>query len=660
MSLPERPEAELAAAPPETEGEIERLRKAVRALETRFHEIVGGIEAIAWEADAATWQFTFVSPAAERILGYPVHEWRGSRTFWVDHLHPEDREASVELCRAATASGQDHELEYRMIAADGRAVWLRDLVRVVTDAQERPVFLRGILIDITARKEAEEALRKNAARYRLLLERLPAVVWTTDRNLRFTSSEGKALAAMGLAPDQVVGETLFEFFDTSDPDFLPIARHRQALAGETVDYEIEWRGRIFLTHVEPLRDESGAVSGTIGVAQDVTESSSMREQFRHAQKMEAVGRLAGGVAHDFNNLITAITGYTELALRTLHARDPLRQRLEGIRRASERATALAGQLLAFSRKRVVQPGAVDLSEVVAGMGDLLARLIGEDVELVSNLEPGLGRVRADRGEIEQVIANLAVNARDAMPSGGKLVLSTRGVVLDEVPARVHLGVPAGRYALLAVSDTGVGMDPSTRAHLFEPDFPTKEPGKGTGLGLATVYGIVKQCGGGVRVDSEPGKGSTFQIYLPLAGEARPEETTPLPGEVTDRATETVLLVEDEELVRAVVHDALAQQGYDMLVATGGAEAIELAANGSRPIHLLVTDMVMPQMGGRELARRLSASRPGLRVLYMSGYADPAASGDGLLSPRAAYLQKPFTPDEIARKVREVLGAAPTL
>jgi signal transduction histidine kinase/CheY-like chemotaxis protein len=379
------------------------------------------------------------------------------------------------------------------------------------------------------------------------------------------------------------------------------------------------------------------------------------EQLLQSQKMQAVGQLAGGVAHDFNNLLTAINGYSDLALRRMPEGAPMRRNFEEIRKAGERAAGLTRQLLAFSRKQVLQPKVFNLNTVVAEMEKMLQRLIGEDVNLLTVLDPDLGQIKADPGQVEQVVMNLAVNARDAMLGGGRLTIQTSRVHLDSEYARHHLKVQPGHYAMLAVSDTGCGMDAETRARIFEPFFTTKEKGKGTGLGLSTVYGVVQQSGGQVWVYSEVGRGTTFKIYLPLV-EQPAEATLKASGgaENLPRGTETVLLVEDEDLVRRMTREMLEAVGYDVIEARNGIEALDAAADHAGHVHLLLTDVVMPYMSGRELVEQLSAVRPDTNVLYMSGYTDDAIVHHGVLDEGVAFLEKPFTPDALARKVRSVL------
>ncbi|HVP42912.1 MAG TPA: PAS domain S-box protein [Terriglobales bacterium] len=406
-----------------------------------------------------------------------------------------------------------------------------------------------------------------------------------------------------------------------------------------------------------VRDLRGRVAAFEMIAEDITERAALELQLLQSQKMEAVGRLAGGVAHDFNNLLTVIKGYGELMLDELRANDPMRAEVEEIQKAADRAASLTRQLLAFSRRQVLAPKIIDLNNVVANMDKLLRRLLGEDVELHTVLDPKLGRVKADPGQVEQVIMNLAVNARDAMPSGGKLTIETQNLELDSFYAREHVTVAPGPYAMLAVSDTGMGMDAETQSHIFEPFFTTKDQGKGTGLGLSTVYGIVKQSGGYIWVYSEPGRGTTFKVYLPRVSDEAVSAESGEVGHESHRGNETVLLVEDEDGVRALIRQVLVRNGYKVLEARHGEEAALLADGHKTSIHLLLTDVVLAKMSGRELAQKLAPSRPGMQVIFMSGYTDEAIIHHGMLTPGTKFLQKPFTTDTLMHTVREVLDSA---
>jgi nitrogen-specific signal transduction histidine kinase/ActR/RegA family two-component response regulator len=386
---------------------------------------------------------------------------------------------------------------------------------------------------------------------------------------------------------------------------------------------------------------------------DITGRRQLEDQLRQAQKMEAVGMLAGGVAHDFNNLLTIITGYSQLILNNLRPNDPNRHSAEQIMKAGERAAALTKQLLAFSRRQVLQPRVIDLNKLVSGLTIMLQRLIGEDIDLRLVLQPELGTVSADPGQIEQVIMNLVVNARDAMPKGGVLTIETNHVPLDEHYTNRHISVKPGAYIMLAVSDNGGGMDSATQARLFEPFFTTKSAGRGTGLGLSTVFGIVKQSGGSVDVYSEVGRGTTVKVYLPRVDQpvvVEPEKK----ARPAVRGAETILVVEDDEMVRTLVRETLEREGYKLLEAPGPLEARSVADTFRGPIQLMITDVVMPKVSGRELATQMNKARPDMKILYMSGYTDNAVLASGILQKEVAFLQKPFTPAALSEKVREVL------
>ena len=507
------------------------------------------------------------------------------------------------------------------------------------------------------RKRAEEKVRDSEARLRVLIEQLPAVLWTVDKDLRFTSVLGAGLTRLGLKPDQLVGLSLLDYFETADQTFLPIAAHRRAVAGEAMTFHVEWKSGSYACHAEPLRDANGALQGAICMSLDITDRKQLEEQLRQAQKMEAVGRLAGGIAHDFNNLLMVIQGYADLLTDRVPTGDPLRRNAEQIQMAAQRATSLTRQLLAFSRKQMLAPKVLNVQTVVSDMEKILHRLIGEDVALETSSAPDLWLVKADRSQIEQVILNLAVNARDAMPQGGRLTIETANVVLDASYAHPPAVLSPGKYVMLAVTDNGSGMDAETQAHIFEPFFTTKEKGKGTGLGLATVYGIVKQSGGYVWVYSEPGRGTSFKIYLPRIEDEKSGSARDRKPDIQSlpRGSETVLLVEDEKGVRELAREYLEMSGYTVIEAENGHMALELSGMHAGQIHLLMTDVVMPGISGRELAERVSQVRPEIKVLYMSGYTDQAVVHHGILETDAILLQKPFTAAALASKLREILN-----
>jgi signal transduction histidine kinase/CheY-like chemotaxis protein len=419
------------------------------------------------------------------------------------------------------------------------------------------------------------------------------------------------------------------------------------LAGRRKD-GAEFPVEVSLSHIQT---DEGPFA--IAFVSDITQRKHLEDQLLHAQKMEAVGRLAGGVAHDFNNLLTIISGYDRMLLDGLSLQDPLRDYAEEVAKAAERAGALTGQLLAFSRRQVMRPRVIDANELLRGADRMLRRLIGEDIDLTLSLAAGAGNIKADPGQVEQIVFNLAINARDAMPDGGKLTIETAVSHLDENYSRTHLGVQPGDYVLIAVSDTGHGMDAETKRHIFEPFFTTKEQGKGTGLGLATVYGTVKQSGGDIWVYSEPGRGTTFKIYFPRVAEA-PSSGDRVPSPVSRQGVETILLVEDEKGVRELVAEMLKRLGYRILKAADPLEALELSRQYEGTIHMLLTDVIMPQMSGRQLADQLLPVRPGMKVLYLSGYTENAVVHHGVLEADVEFLAKPFSHHTLAEKVRDVL------
>jgi PAS domain S-box-containing protein len=503
-------------------------------------------------------------------------------------------------------------------------------------------------------------VERHAERTRLtvMVEKMPAVLWTADTSLVITSAMGAGLDALGLRARDPIGLPIADFFLTKDKDTPPVEAHRQALEGKAVPFEVTWKDRRFESHVQALRDSEGVIQGVIGVALDITERDRLTDQLRQSQKMQAVGELAGGVAHDFNNLLMVVKGHAQLLLDRLPDASPLRLSVEQVEKAADRAASLTRQLLAFSRKQVLQPRVLDMNEAVGGMIRMFSRVIGENIEMAFLPGGKLGRVKADPGQIEQVLLNLVVNSRDAMPNGGRLTIETSNVELDRGYAATHTSVEPGLYVMLTVTDTGCGMDAETQARVFEPFFTTKGPGKGTGLGLATVYGVVKQSGGYIYVYSEVGKGTTFKIYLPQVTAELDKLSPETDNWRSARGTETILFVEDEHSVRELVRDYLVGAGYCMLEASDGIQALKVAASHPGPIHLLITDVVMPHLSGPELATKLSSERPGLKVLFISGYTDDTVFRHGVLEGGVAFLQKPFNLKALSQKIREVLTGKP--
>jgi two-component system, cell cycle sensor histidine kinase and response regulator CckA len=515
-----------------------------------------------------------------------------------------------------------------------------------------------------AAEAAEAAQRKSEEQYRLLFESNPEPMWVYDeRSVDILAVNEAAIRNYGYSREEFLTMTLR---DVRPAEEIPVLdaqiakrlgeRNRVTFRSPRVWKHRKKDGTLIDVEVTASPIEFHGRLAWLALISDVTEKKQLEAQFLLAQKMEATGRLAGGIAHDFNNLLSVITGYGDLLLMRLPVIDPRREKVEQIVKAARSAADLARRLLAFSRKQVLQPRVLDLNTLVRDMDGMLRRLVGEDIRFSATLAHDLGSVKADPGQMEQVLVNLVLNARDAMPRGGHLVIETGNVTFDAAYARLRPGLEPGPYAMLAVSDTGHGMPPTVLEHLFEPFFTTKERGKGTGLGLATVHGIVKQSGGHIFVYSEPGGGAAFKIYLPRLAEAA-ERESPLPVTAElPRGSETVLLVEDEAALRNLVRECLETSGYTVVEARHGGEALEIAERHRFPLHLLMTDVVMPGMSGRELAERLASRRAELRVLYMSGYTDDAVIRHGVLSQQMAFLQKPFTAEALARKVREVLDA----
>jgi len=641
-------------------AELDQLRTSEERLDLALE--AAGIAVWEWNvlSDKITW-----SKGIEQIFGLKPGEFEGSYEAFVTPIHPDDRAAVDDTVSRIFASlAPDYCLEYRVLWPDGSIHWVEAKGRVYRDPLGRPVQVTGIIADITPRKQAEIALQEEEERYRNISELVSdyaysfrlepdgqaVLEWVTDA---FTRITGYTPAEMG-QPDQRM-EIIY-------PEDRAIAlQHQQRLqAGQPGMAEFRLftkAGRLIWLrqYNRPVWDETqGRVVRIYGAAKDITQLKQMEQKLGQAQKLEAIGRLAGGIAHDFNNILTVILGNASLMLDDLSQEHPLHYDIEQIQKAAERAAALTRQLLAFSRQQILQPKLINLNEVVAGVQKLIRRLIGEDIELVLKLNPALGWVRADQGQLEQVMMNLAINARDAMPHGGKLFIETGAVALDELYTSEQDKLAPGTYTMLAISDTGVGMDVETRSRIFEPFFTTKEIGHGTGLGLATVHGIVSQSGGHIWVYSEPGYGATFKIYLPrVEAMAEPVEVAPAPPPLPPD-TGTILLVEDETPMREIAGRVLRGRGYRVLEAANGAAAVQLAAHFREPIDLLLTDVIMPGgLNGRQLADLLRLERPELKVLYMSGYTDNIILHHGIM-PDLIFLQKPFTPAVLAYKVWEAL------
>ncbi|HYY75048.1 MAG TPA: PAS domain S-box protein [Gaiellaceae bacterium] len=642
--------------------ERRRAEEALRAAEQRYRTLVEQLPLVTYmDALDGAGPNLYTSPQIDPLLGYAAADWSNDSELFSQRLHPEDRDRVLAERAHARATGEPLRTEYRILARDGRPVWLQEEAIVVRDEADRPLFLQGYLLDISERKRAEQAVQESEERFRTIFESSPIGIGVGDEEGRVVASNPAFAAMLGFAPSELSGRAFRDF--TVSEDVEPTAGlYASLMAGEGEGFQAEKRyvhrdGRSISVRLTISRVAGGDDERRLAlvIAEDITERKRLEEQLFRSQKLEAVGRLAGGVAHDFNNLLTGILGYADLLRMGLAEDDPRRGDAEEVKRAAERAADLTRQLLAFSRRQVLQPRVLDLNRIVEDMERMLRRLIGEDIELVTSVEPDLGRVEADPGQLEQVVANLVVNARDAMPGGGRLVLETANAAVDETLASGRtVEMPPGPYVVLTVSDTGAGMDEETQAHAFEPFFTTKEVGKGTGLGLATVYGIVKQSGGFIWVYSEPGEGTTFKIYLPRV-EKPADGTADPPSRPARGGSETVLVVEDEKVVRDLIGRDLTGRGYAVLTAGTGVEALAVAAAHEGAIDLVVTDVVMPEMGGLELTQRLAAERPGIKVVYMSGYTELALAGEVASRP---LLQKPFNASMLADTIREVLDVAP--
>ena len=592
-------------------------------------------------------RITYQSPSATELLGYARDELLGTRI--TDIVHPADAPAAAGKFRqVATRAGAVAQAEHRLRRKDGTWCVVECVSRNLLDHPQ----VRGVVVssrDATARWETLQALRNSEEKLRAVVNSAPVIVFSLDLEGRFTFSDGRGLRDLGLEPGQVVGESVYKDFGS-----IPSLREniKRALAGETVQFLALYGTRAYETMYAPQIDEKGKVVGVLAVSVDVTERRRLEEQVFQSQKMEAVDRLAGSVAHDFNNLVTAILGYADLLEGTFDPQDPRRADIAQISRAAAHAADLTRRLLTFARRQASEPRVLDVNDLVDHLQRMLTRVLGEEIHLVTSLAPSVWPVKIDASQFEQVLLNLVLNARDAMPDGGLVTIRTENVEVGADAAGPSAPSP-GSYVQVTVSDTGPGLTPNARAHLFEPFFTTKEPGRGTGLGLATCYGIVTQAGGQIAARSETGRGTTFLVWLPRTQftprTAQPHRE-PLAAALSH---ETVLLVEDEPLVREVAERTLRQAGYAVVSASDGRRAIELARRHEDPIHLLVADVSLPHISGRQLAAEVREVHPAVRTLFMSEFADDDFR-ERLESEGAHLLWKPFTRDALARAVRRVL------
>jgi two-component system, cell cycle sensor histidine kinase and response regulator CckA len=637
-----------------------KMEEALRESEARFKALFDhapvGIAMIDLNG-----QFRQTNQSLQAFLGYDDDELM--RLNFQEVSHPEDHQENLRFIKELRDGDRWLvTVERRLLRKDGSEFWGQVVVALVRDARWAPQYLIATVINISLQKQAAEELRESEERFRLMAESSTDIFWIGTPGLTKITYVSPGYDRIWGRPREELYQSIASFTEAIHPEDRERVR---ADIIETLARGLSWSHEYRIIRPDgslrwvqdrgvQVQGEQGDVILITGVVADITERKTLEQQLVLAQKMEAVGRLAGGVAHDFNNLLMAITGYGELVSAKVPKEDPIYDYLQDILKAADRAADLTKQLLTFSRRQIVHPQVLDLNRVIQDLEGMLRRLLGEDVDLEIETDPNLGAVEVDPGQISQIIMNLVVNARDAMPQGGRLSLKTASVKLWQSCQASSGTVPPGAYVLVMVQDSGTGMDEATQAHIFEPFFSTKEPGKGTGLGLSTVYGIVKQSGGYIDLVSQPGAGSLFTIYLPRL------EATPVPPkikllkELGLRGKETILLVEDEDVLRGLLAKFLRLYGYAVLEARNGGEALLTCERHPGPIHLMVTDVVMPQMSGRELADRLAPLRPEMGVIYVSGYTEDAVVQHGVTAQAVSFLQKPFKPLDLVRLVHGVL------
>jgi two-component system, cell cycle sensor histidine kinase and response regulator CckA len=626
-----------------------RIQDELRQSETRFRHVVESNMLGIFFGDLGG-EINEANEAFLNITGYTRDDLAKGRIRWKEMTPPKNRALEDKALVEVLTSGVCDPYENELIRKDGSCISIL-IGRAMFEREKNSGV--AFVLDITDRKRAGESLKHSESQFRALFENaLDALLITNDQGV-YVDANPAACDLLGAPYDQVIGRTVDDFTERGSKAEVAKGESLSKEDGSSELFRLQRPDGKFLD-VDVTATTDFAHGRHLTVLRDVTERRKLEEQLRQSQKLESVGMLAGGIAHDFNNLLTVIIGYSELSLKRLDKNDPVVRNVEEIKNAAERAASLTRQLLAFSRKQVLQPKILDLNSIIENIKKMLSRLIGEDMELDTSLGIELGSVKADPGQIEQVILNLVVNARDAMPEGGKITIETANIFLDGAYARHHIAVEPGWYAMLAVSDTGDGIDVETQKHIFEPFFTTKDQGKGTGLGLSTVYGIVKQSGGNLWVYSEVGLGTTFKVYLPVVDKQIPKLDSKTTTPRSLAGTETILLAEDEEMVRSLTRDCLQWRGYTVLEAADAAEALSICQQHKGKIHLLLTDMVMPRMSGKDLAKEFVKLRPDSSVLYMSGYTNRAIVHNGVLDGDVAFIEKPFTPDALLHKVVEVL------
>lgn len=636
------------------------VQDALHESQEQLRQMAENLQEVFWLTDSTANKMLYVSPAYERVWGRTCESLYQQPRSWLGAIHPEDLGRVYAAFEGFLRGGIFNE-EFRVVRPDGSNRWVWDRAFPVTDSEGNIYRIVGSAQDITDRKQAEEALRVSEERYRSLIQGAAYGICRTSLEGRFLDVNPALVQMLGYGCEAQLLEA--DIATDVYSDSAESARViEQIQKQDRIDgVETQWKrkdGTPITVRVSgrAVRHAQGAVACFEAIVENVTERRALEDQLRQAQKMEAIALLAGGIAHDFNNLLTGILGYGELLQGAFSPTDDRRRKAEEIVRAALQGRSLTHQLLVFSRKQVLQLGVVDLNGVIDETDHMLRRLIGEDIELLTLLAPDLGNIKSDPGRLTQVIINLALNSRDAMPRGGKLTIQTANVDLVESDTRRLPGLEPGRYIVLTLSDTGCGMDAATQARIFEPFFTTKPLGKGTGLGLSTVYGIIQQSDAHITVSSTPGQGTTFKVYFPRVQEAL-AVAKPRRGQRQLRSgSETILVVEDNDVARELTCEFLETAGYTALKARSGAEAVRASDQHEGPIHLLLTDVVMPGMSGPELVGCLAALRNGMKVLYMTGYPDQNIPSHGVSEPGITLLQKPFSQGELLNKVNEVLNA----
>ncbi|MBD3179476.1 MAG: PAS domain-containing protein, partial [Candidatus Latescibacteria bacterium] len=643
--------------------------KALLESERKLTTLIGNLQGMAYRCgDAQGWPMEFVSVGCRELTGYSPDELINGSVKYEEIIHPGDRKMVREIVHEGRKRGVRFDIQYRIITKSRQVRWVWERGVFIESGEGEPEIIEGFISDVTARKDAEEALRESERQKDLILNASSEMIAYHDKQLRVIWANRVSGESVGESPDDLVGRHCYEIWhQRTDPcPGCPVLKARDTgISHQMVQQTPD--GRYFRLRGYPVFNESMDVVGMVEFGQDITEEvirekeqKRLQEELNQARKMESVGRLAGGVAHDFNNLLTVITGHTSMLLSDSELSDKLREELIEISRAGERAADLTRQLLAYSRRQILEARVININKVIGNLNRMLNRLLGEDIRLVTELDENLWNIKADPVQMEQIVVNLAVNAREAMPDGGNLTIRTANAEIDnEVPGS-HIPAESGDYVRISITDTGAGMDEQTREQIFEPFFTTKGLGKGTGLGLSTVYGIVKQSGGYIMAESEPDKGTTFNIYLPRSGEAAEPEESEERMSRNNSGSEKLLVVEDDQKVLDMTCRMLESRGYELFSALGAEKAIGIFREHGDSIQMILTDVVMPEKDGKELADSILSENPDVKVLFMSGYTDDEVLRRGVYRSGAHFLQKPFTPQQLAGKVREVLdGEAET-